>query len=487
MNPYPDDTKPPSTSRVQKRKSELPPMCPIHAAMCIPSKAKLQTKEDSDLQLQRHQTSSHHPLDDVVKGKNWLQSIAKESIYGENTVKPTEINERERRILLRDTERKKRAPVPEPGSCGQLSAAGANIILQRENDIESIRPAMEEKGYFNSGLRNESETDKTREGYFLFKGRLSDQQKVLSFAGPSTISNEAYNPESFARFRKEEIDLELVEKREKQQFLVKSELDKQIEEKRRRKFLELKKKEEDQKEEQELAIIYKQEESSKAFNKLEDNRSITRISRQPIKDNDLLVQRYNSSHIKKPIEDNSSNIMNKSNLKVVSKRILDDYKKEIESLANERQLDREKALFYREQIIIERERQLQLMLEQVAANKHPKFNQPAVRPERLETKETCEESQESSTLRLPTRDSNNLIDSMKRAEIFEQSLVSDTKFVVISPNAMDITWRPSKEIAEQSVQTGEYDKGQTSRICSKTAPKNEAIEEESIIYNVIVS
>eukprot|EP00826_Nyctotherus_ovalis_P064263 TRINITY_DN9422_c0_g2_i2.p1 TRINITY_DN9422_c0_g2~~TRINITY_DN9422_c0_g2_i2.p1 ORF type:complete len:405 (+),score=78.66 TRINITY_DN9422_c0_g2_i2:250-1464(+) len=383
----------------------------------------------------------------MVKGKNWLHSATKETVF---KALPSEHSERDRRIFLREADRKKRALAPEAAPCGQLCFAGANIISPREAEIEgkNLRPSLDEKGFFSaeaSKLAKDSETDAGREGYFgLFDRRLTEQRGV-----------EGYKHEGYARFRKKEIDLELLEKREKQQLLIKSELDKQVEEKRKRKLLEMKKKkEEDEKEEQrikreqeELAMLHKQEEMSRGFNILAYNEhDNVKVEDTPIKNpnkpllNNFSIQGYNPNpYLMKPPQPPP---LPKTNLKVVPNQLLEEYQRQ-----RQLQLNKEQALYQREQIILEKERQLQLMMERISIHKHPKFDQPAVRPE---SKDTCEESHESLMLRLPTRDSNNLMESMRRGEELEQSLVSDTKLVAVSGGRMDKTWR---ENLEKSVQT----------------------------------
>jgi hypothetical protein len=347
----------------------------MHNQRFVSGRAKFQSKEDNELQLQR--------LISNEAAKSWLSKD-----LGGHALLSTEVHYNKRRTLV-DT-----------GATGQLSSIKTEVMKSGE--------------CLSNRLGNEVDSK-----------RLMDTE----------------------RYKKE-----LPEKRAKQQFLMKSELDRQVEEKRRRGLMEMqKKKEEEEKEEQrikreqqELANIYKQEEHNKG--KVYNH-----------------IKRMNNNYVGYSKKPDVSSV----NKHVVPKKVIEDYQKELELLANERQLDKEKALLYREQIMIERERQLQLMMERMAMNKHSKFNQPVVRPE---SKETCEESSESFIPRIPTRDDNNLIDPTKRVEVMEKSLASDTKFVAISPEYMDKTW---KQLEEKSVQTTEQHK-------NNATTKNEVIEEESI-------
>lgn len=407
--------------------------------------------------------SSLDPSCDVAKGKNWLHSATKETVF---KALPSEHSERDRRTFLREADRKKRALVPEAAPCGQLCFAGANIVSPREAEIEGkgLRPSIDEKGYFSaeaSKFAKDSETDAGREGYFgLFDKRLTEQRSV----------------EGYGKFRKKELDLELLKKREKQQQLIKSELDKQVEEKRKRKLLEMKKKkEEDEKEEQrirreqeELAMLHKQEEMGRGFNKFayneDDNAKpedipINDPSKPPLSNFSIQGHSPIPYSMKPPLPPP----LPKTNLKVVPNQLIEEYQRQ-----RQLQLIKEQALYQREQLILEKERQLQLMMERISIHKHPKFDQPAVRPE---SKDTCEESHESLMLRLPTRDSNNLMESMRRAEELEQSLVSDTKLVAVSGKRMDKTWRENLE-GSQTLQ------------CEGGGVGGEVIEESTFVCNV---
>lgn len=237
-------------------------------------------------------------------------AVAKETILGllkplrdqvvENTYKQDpgntqiQMSERERRIMLREIERKKRAMIGsgENGGYGQLSLAGANIVEQHhfshdcdvdnkqslkqipsQDKISPVVPiahntSKQEDTQFPIVKQTDHAMDeerKKKEEYRKFlQKQINEQTEKKRFGKFETLPIEkpldkvvelkkSSVQENFARFKKTDIDAEVAEKREQQKLLMQAELNRQVEERQKRKMMEKQKeKEEADKEEQRI-------------------------------------------------------------------------------------------------------------------------------------------------------------------------------------------------------------------------------------------
>lgn len=442
---------------------------------------------------------------ELAKEKKVLHTAVKESIFGGNIVLTQGLTERERRLLLREMERKRRnlgIMGEEQSTYAKLSTAGANIAFKAETEIESNTQNRERNAYCNDVATKNNQKEYRK--YLGIKLEDQDGNKVLDhpnlpvFDEPKVRST----AESFARFKKKGITQEVIDKKEKQMLLIQTELTKQIEEKRQRKFIEKqRRKEEDEKEDQrvkkeqvELAKLEENKSNKGSIDRIE-LRSPPKLEMPPVEKNvfQYVVQGYNmGSYNPKNVKSTRRLNMDKSQ---ASQNIIENYQKQIEILKNEKQLAKEEVLIYKEQLLRERELQLQSMMSQIAVtavtkqSAQSRLNQPAVRPE---SKETCEESIESSLRRIPTRE--NINGKKNRADPLEQSLVSSTKFVIqhnkIDGDYMYETWKPieNQKHTEKIVEPIDPKSKVSTMNANQTVEpkvKHEIINEESIFcYNL---
>eukprot|EP01022_Parablepharisma_sp_SALTPOND_P017314 TRINITY_DN2737_c1_g1_i1.p1 TRINITY_DN2737_c1_g1~~TRINITY_DN2737_c1_g1_i1.p1 ORF type:complete len:702 (-),score=99.08 TRINITY_DN2737_c1_g1_i1:144-2249(-) len=545
-----------SSKKSSKGDPELPPTYPLHEPKYIPIPEKFAEREEQPLHSRKPSSMYTLPLLPALDGQcdfgkipNPLHAVAKERIFGGNFAVPQGMSERDRRLMLREMERKKRSsgagPI-EAGSYGQLSAAGANIAFQHESEIESksykgsvvqlgekcvVAPNAYHPNDFSRPGVMESEGDE----YLKFLPKQPHEQerkKPLKEVSSTTTTlptvpaegtavepkkASSGNIESFIRYKKKEIDPELLEKREKQRVLMQNELNRQIEEKQKRKLLE-KQREKEEAEREEQRIRREQAELAAKY-KGEGDKIKPRV---PPKQNLFTpsLETNTFTHVVQGFNPNSSRAKHPKNpepdpeplprpieatpLPAIPLKVIEDYQKQIESLKKERQLAKEEALAYKEQLLKERELQLQSMMAKVQplVNIQPIKPLPpivessvpikpkAIPPVRPETKETCEESLESSTRRVPTRSSNHTgLDSMGEVDLLEQSLVSNTKLVAVTgENDLYKTWKPfeiqqhlvakaqalkeanSKRVSEVAIQTLEAEQAQQP-FASKNASK----------------
>ncbi len=522
-----------------------------------------------------------------------LKSVANESIFGNGNSgfrpmrEPSGISERDRRIILRDIERKKRLASGEMGGAyGHLSAAGANIAFtQRDCEVEgkaapcvpAIRGAYqahEAEGEIarpQSNVRcnalqmpdkclptpnaycphedrpmcerestaehKEEDPRRKKEDYlhFLQKQMLEQQEKKKAPAIKQEFSATPLPPvpaaegpgADFVRYKKRDVDPETAEKRERQKLYMQNELNRQIEDRNRRRIQEKQKeREEAEREEQrfrreqaELAAKHKVECGGQDGRvELRPRRSLAQNLFQPSEENSFAYVVQGTKPVLHPVASRASALQAQAQIPVPAEpkapvvvtpvdivlpvpnkappqqenrqqapptvlpqvanvqpqgnTMIQDYQKQIESLKAERQLAREEALIYKEQLLKEREIQLQAIMAKMQPAPVPVAQvrplQPIVvaeptkssrcrdPPARAETKDTttCEESIESSSHRVPTRGSNNEAGNEyfcqpAGEDVFEQSLSSNTKLVTASDcgksvNDLYKTWRPGE-------------------------------------------
>jgi len=679
---FPDDIKS-QYKKPGKNESELQQILPAFEQKFMTGNEKITERDDSQPLQARKPSSKFYTervifsidlQDNLSKISKPLHSVAKESIFGlANMPIPPNISERERRIMLRDAERKKRISGPtliDSGPYGHLLTAGANIAFQHEPEVDPkihIPPIQEKNiqapnAYFppdfpkapspqNTKLDEDKKTDVCKpDDYIRYiqekKKQAKESSPSLPIVGVPNIAcgsspEEASEnkklvlpnntSETFARFKKKEIDGESLEKREKQRLLMQAELNRQIEEKQKRKMLEKQiEKETAEKDEQrikkeqaELAQKRKNEEkTSSGIDRIKSkivppNPKVNPFEKNPNDDKNPfnhMIKAYNnsSSRSKFPSSNLNTNTriepeieqMNQPSLIVkpvvparlepisekpsiplppvnmgsiqqpaISQKILEDYQKQIESLKNEKQAAKEEALAYKEQLLREREMQLQMMMAkiqplvpinsqqvqiplqmplqplipiQISQGIRPiqqikpiiETNPHIIKPKQLEklqalvrpeTKETCEESLESSTRRLPTRSSNNNNETRNEVtaiaesanmsdelDMLEQSLSSNTKLVAVSepgPGLSDDmykTWKPHdlpksfagksqplkeanlKKVEEAAIQTSQIPKSPkkptiTEQKLNTDLAKNTKKQDESIFFDIFIN
>ncbi len=255
----------------------------------------------------------------------------------------------------------------------------------------------------------------------------------------------------FVRFKRRDVDPADVEKREKQRLYMQGELDRQIEDQQRRKMLEKQKeKEEIVREEQRIAREraemlerHKREQPGEAAGlapipqRQKLPRPAVAAERQVA---NMLVQGTQIGV--RPVPARTPQM--EAECCGSEEAIIADYQKQIFALRAERQLAKEEALIYREQLLKVKERQQPTVAAQIRPLPHievsplpaTKKPQPAARPE---SKETCEESLASSSRRLPAAD----YPYPEACEELEQSLASNTKLVAAAGELYK-TWKPEE-------------------------------------------
>ena len=607
---HPDDLKG-QYKKLAKAEPELQPIHQAYEPKYIPGPEKFPDKDEQQALQSRKPSSTYIGSScsnslaiqsDFAKIPKPLHAVAKESIFGTGNIGlPQQPSERDRRLMLREIERKKRAAgASEAGSYGHLSVAGANIALQHESEVEAktIRGSITEKcaqspnAYFPHENIETGDSEKCKkEDYHMkyMQERKKTTKELPSSLPPVAIpvqSEETTPSESkkhsgesieiHARFKKKDLDPETMEKRDKQRLSMQNELNKQIEEKQKRKLMEKQlereaaEKEEQRikKEQAELAAKHKKEEKND-YDKIKSRTGskANPFAPSPVETNTtLMVQGYNSnSRVKLQKISPEPSIMTEplappkvehkveqverqeQPLPAIPQKILEDYQRQIESLRNEKQLAKEEALSYKEQLLKEREIQLQSIINRMQSVpsippipqssatssvqliqpsqsipsvspippipqipllqpmqpilpiqplqpipsplpyivEHPNsikgksFGrlQPIVRPE---SKETCEETLESFSRRVPTRSSNEVGDETTNMtgelDILEQSLSSNTKLVTVSGNTTELykTWKPLE------IQQHLFAKAQALKECNSS---NKKVSEVAIQTN----